>query len=126
MIATVFRVVTAKLWESTQINPDYVDAVYEDVQGRGWSGDTRENKPLITGEGDIKPSEDKPTLRDVTKKADSTVAEKSQRRQHPKFLLPPPPLSPPCRTSMASPTSRRSALRSRPSFVAFSKPTAST
>jgi len=67
MIATVFRVTTAKLWESTQINPEYVDAVYEDVQGRGWSGDTRENKALITGEGDVKPSDDKPSLSDVTR-----------------------------------------------------------
>ena len=38
MIATVFRVITAKLWESTQINPEYVDQVYEDARGRGWSG----------------------------------------------------------------------------------------
>lgn len=68
MIATVFRVVTAKLWESTQINPEYVDSVYEDVQGRGWSGDTRENKALITGEGDVKPATDTPKLSDVTRR----------------------------------------------------------
>jgi len=69
MIATVFRVVTAKLWESTQINPEYVDSVYEDVQGRGWSGDTRENKPLVAGEGDVKPAETTPSLSDVTRQA---------------------------------------------------------
>ena len=77
MIATVFRVVTAKLWESTQINPDYVDAVYEDVQGRGWSGDSRENAPLITAAGDVKPTEDKRTLSDVTQKEDSKSVEKA-------------------------------------------------
>lgn len=77
MIATVFRVVTAKLWESTQINPEYVDSVYEDVQGRGWSGDSRENAPLITAAGDVKPTEDKRTLSDVTQKEDSKSVEKA-------------------------------------------------
>ncbi len=77
MIATVFRVVTAKLWESTQINPDYVDAVYEDVQGRGWSGDSRENAPLITAAGVVKPAENKLTINDVTHKEDSKSVEKA-------------------------------------------------
>ena len=55
MIATVFRVATAKLWQSTQINPDYVDSVYADVQGRGWSGNMKEHKPLIASAADVKP-----------------------------------------------------------------------
>jgi hypothetical protein len=77
MIATVFRVVTAKLWESTQINPDYVDSLYEDVQGRGWSGDTRENKALITAAGDVKPTDDKPNLKDLTRKDGSKSDDKA-------------------------------------------------
>jgi hypothetical protein len=67
MIATVFRVTTDKLWQSTQINPDYVDSVYEDVQGRGWSGNTRENRALITAQGEP-PAEQRPSLKDITRK----------------------------------------------------------
>jgi hypothetical protein len=77
MIATVFRVATAKLWESSQINPDYVDAVYEDLQGRGWSGDSRENAALISAAGDVKPVGNKLTLNDVTPKEDSKSAKKA-------------------------------------------------
>lgn len=75
MIATVFRVTTAKLWESTQINPDYVDAVYEDVQGRGWSGNTKENQALIASSDDVKPAGSRPTVKDVQKQAKKAVRE---------------------------------------------------
>ena len=94
MIATVFRVVTAKLWESTQINPDYVDAVYEDVQGRGWSGDSRENAPLITAAGDVKPTEDKRTLKDVTHSEDSKSAEKAPTTTTAASSITPPTTAP--------------------------------
>jgi len=77
MIATVFRVATAKLWESSQINPDYVDAVYEDLQGRGWSGDSRENAALISAAGDVKPAGNKLTLNDVNPTEDSKSAKKA-------------------------------------------------
>lgn len=73
MIATVFRVVTAKLWESTQINPDYVDSVYEDVQGRGWSGNTKVNQPLIASAGDVKPEAASPSIRDVQQRAEQVA-----------------------------------------------------
>ena len=53
MIATIFRVVTAKLWESTQINPAYVDAIYQDAEGRKWSGNTDESPALLAGESEV-------------------------------------------------------------------------
>ena len=52
MIATIFRVVTSKLWESTQVNPAYIDAVYEAAQGRQWSGNPAENQAQFAGESD--------------------------------------------------------------------------
>ena len=73
MIATVFRVTTAKLWESTQINPDYVDSVYEDVQGRGWSGNTKENRALIASADDVKPKDGQAATKDVQKKAEKAA-----------------------------------------------------
>lgn len=78
MIATVFRVATAKLWESTQINPDYVDSVYEDVQGRGWSGNIKENKALIASADDVKHDGARPSTKDVQK-----IAEKVARELNP-------------------------------------------
>jgi hypothetical protein len=72
MIATVFRVTTAKLWESTQVNPEYVDHVYEDAKGRGWSGSTVENAALITAEASVSPN--KAASPDAEKSAESTPA----------------------------------------------------
>jgi len=91
MIATVFRVATAKLWESSQINPDYVDAVYEDLQGRGWSGDSRENSALISAAGDVKPAGNKLTLNDVNPKEDSKSAKKAAIVTAASSNTPPPP-----------------------------------
>lgn len=38
MIATVVRVVMVKLWDSTSVNPDYVQSVYDSNLERRWSG----------------------------------------------------------------------------------------
>ena len=76
MIATVFRVTTAKLWESTQVNPEYVDQVYEDARGRGWSGSTVENAALITSESSVSPIQapNKASSPDADKTTESTPA----------------------------------------------------
>ncbi|MBK8092821.1 MAG: hypothetical protein IPK32_12760 [Verrucomicrobiaceae bacterium] len=65
MIATIFRVVTAKLWESTQVNPEYVDLVYQDSQGRTWSGSTYENEALLAGESSVKLGDATREVKDV-------------------------------------------------------------
>lgn len=69
MIATIFRVVTSKLWESTQINPAYVDSVYEDAKGRGWSGNSMENPALLAGESDVTPEANKESVQEMVKNA---------------------------------------------------------
>ncbi|MBL9131700.1 MAG: hypothetical protein JNG86_10905 [Verrucomicrobiaceae bacterium] len=74
MIATIFRVVTAKLWESTQVNPDFVDAVYEDAKGRGWSGNAQENPALLAGASDVTPQGPAESVSDRVKSAAATPA----------------------------------------------------
>ncbi len=78
MIATVFRVVTAKLWESTQVNPAYMDSIYEDAKGRGWSGNTRENAALLAGEGDTTVRENKKSVEETVSDAKSSVSDTTQ------------------------------------------------
>ncbi|MBE7498199.1 MAG: hypothetical protein HS117_24945 [Verrucomicrobiaceae bacterium] len=56
MIATIFRVATSKLWESTQVNPAYIDAVYEDSEKHGWSGKMVEAPSLLTGDSGSAPN----------------------------------------------------------------------
>lgn len=74
MIATVFRVVTAKLWQSTQVNPSYMDSIYEDAKGRGWSGNSRENPALLAGEGDTNTREKTNSVKDVASDLKSSAA----------------------------------------------------
>jgi hypothetical protein len=38
MIATMVRVVMVKLWESSKVNPEYVQSVYDGEMDRRWSG----------------------------------------------------------------------------------------
>ena len=124
MIATVFRVTTAKLWESTQINPDYVDAVYEDVQGRGWSGNTKENQALIASSDDVKPAA--PPLRSrMCRNRPTRRSARPIRRQPLPNNRPPVLHLRPFPMSMASKTLRASVWRSRPSSADFSKQTRS-
>ena len=71
MIATVFRVVTSKLFQSTQINPAYIDDVYEAAQGRQWSGNHAESPALLTGESEA----------NTRKAAPGTTPQKSAAQQ---------------------------------------------
>ncbi|MEZ5383887.1 MAG: hypothetical protein R3F13_00075 [Prosthecobacter sp.] len=50
MIATVVRVVMVKLWDSTRVNPDYVQSVYEGNLERRWSGNVSSYSDLPLGE----------------------------------------------------------------------------
>jgi hypothetical protein len=51
MIATVVRVVMVKLWESAQVNPEYVQSVYDTGTERAWSGNTQRQTALLSEEG---------------------------------------------------------------------------
>lgn len=46
MIATVVRVVMVKLWDSTSVNPDYVQSVYDTHSERRWSGNAARQPEL--------------------------------------------------------------------------------
>lgn len=46
MIATVVRVVMVKLWDSTSVNPDYIQSVYDTQSERRWSGNSKRQPEL--------------------------------------------------------------------------------
>jgi len=48
MVATVVRVVMIKLWESARVNPEYVQAVYENDRNPHWSGKAQEQPSLLS------------------------------------------------------------------------------
>lgn len=48
MIATVVRVVTVKLWDSTKVNPEYLQSVYESELEHRWSGGAGEQPALLS------------------------------------------------------------------------------
>lgn len=60
MIATVVRVVMIKLWESARVNPEYAQSMYENDQGRHWSGNIKEQPSLLSNPSEIRPSAEGP------------------------------------------------------------------
>ncbi|MFC5454200.1 hypothetical protein [Prosthecobacter fluviatilis] len=65
MIATVVRVVMAKLWESARVNPDYAQSVYESEQQPRWSGNAKAQPSLLDPASD-KPNTPAGTIPEVT------------------------------------------------------------
>jgi|UniRef100_UPI0037835FB7 hypothetical protein len=65
MIATIVRVVMVKLWESSKVNPEYVQSVYDGGMERRWSGRSHEQTALL--------AEDSAKV-DETTKATATIA----------------------------------------------------